>query len=732
MLRRVLQTIGIAFLGLAASPWSARAGTFDVSTCDLAGGVNATWSPELTHGGVAIYQRCPSDGHEDAGLVTRASGQQPGWTVPTGAATRWVFRAPPGAAVVGIRADARFHQSGGRWQAVLSNGSQVLLGCPARADGGSCGDGITRNNYVALPASPVIYTETFCAIGPCPVSWQPYFQGNVWARFILYGATVTVADESRPAVGGPGGSAWSNIWVGGRPSVTFDSSDNVGIREVRVALDERVVRGASRDCDPAALRCPDWPSATLDVPTFEVSDGRRKLSLVAVDRAGNVESISRMILIDNTPPAAPINAKVVDGPGWRSANSFAVRWENPPQAGSAPIAAVHYEMCPSAGSGRCASGSRTASGVTQLDRLSVPAAGEWLLRTWLGDSAGNARRETAGPPVRLGYDPQPPRVSILPTDPDDPSRIRLAAADEISGIARAEVEIRRRGRSAWRSLQVSPSENGFIAPLDDARLPDGRYDLRARVFDAAGNERSTDRLANGDVASIRLPVRAKTRMRVGQPRRVTARRSRGRKRRTRTIYISRPTTDIGRRVRIRGRLTTPGGNPLEGVQIDVSARPEEAGAQFQPVSTLTTSRTGRFTYLVPAGANRSVRFHYAGAPKIRPQTGKVDIRVRAASYMRASRRNVVNGEAVTFRGRLQGGFVPSTGKLVELQFFARGSWRTFATTRSDGAGRWRYEYRFDGTRGTVRWRFRARIPREAGYPFTLGTSRRVRITVRGA
>ena len=91
----------------------------------------------------------------------------------------------------------------------------------------------------------------------------------------------------------------------------------------------------------------------------------------------------------------------------------------------------------------------------------------------------------------------------------------------------------------------------------------------------------------------------------------------------------------------------------------------------------------------------------------------------------------LNGEQVTFIGRLRGGWVPAAGKLVEVQFFARGRWRTFATTRAATNGRWRYEYRFDGTRGTVRWRFRARIPREVGYPFTPGTSRAVAVTVHG-
>ena len=123
--------------------------------------------------------------------------------------------------------------------------------------------------------------------------------------------------------------------------------------------------------------------------------------------------------------------------------------------------------------------------------------------------------------------------------------------------------------------------------------------------------------------------------------------------------------------------------------------------------------------------------HYVGAAKIRSATRVVRVRVAASSTIHRSRRSVVNGEAVGFRGRLRGGWVPAQGKLVEVQFYARGKWRTFATTRTDATGRWHYTYRFDGTRGIVRWRFRARIPREAGYPYTTGQSHRVRVTVRG-
>ncbi len=95
---------------------------------------------------------------------------------------------------------------------------------------------------------------------------------------------------------------------------------------------------------------------------------------------------------------------------------------------------------------------------------------------------------------------------------------------------------------------------------------------------------------------------------------------------------------------------------------------------------------------------------------------------------------MVNGEAVTFSGRLRGAFLPPEGKLVELQFSDRGKWRTFRTFRAaPSSGRWSYSYRFDGTRGTRRYLFlfRVTIPKENGYPFTAGRSRRVGVTVRG-
>ena len=88
---------------------------------------------------------------------------------------------------------------------------------------------------------------------------------------------------------------------------------------------------------------------------------------------------------------------------------------------------------------------------------------------------------------------------------------------------------------------------------------------------------------------------------------------------------------------------------------------------------------------------------------------------------------MLNGRGrVRFSGRLglRGATTPRSGKIVELQAFDRGRWRTFATARARGSkGRWSASYTFGGTPG--RYPVRLRIRREAVFPYDLGYSRSV-------
>jgi hypothetical protein len=290
--------------------------------------------------------------------------------------------------------------------------------------------------------------------------------------------------------------------------------------------------------------------------------------------------------------------------------------------------------------------------------------------------------------------------------------------------------LKRRGESTWRELPTTVTSGALTAEIDDEALPDGTYDLRARAVDQAGNERSTDRRVNGDHAEVTLPVRIKARLVAGRVNRTRTRRN-GHVQ-THVSLLPRPRVPFGKRVRIRGRITTPGKNPLPGASIQILQRPDLPGALFTAIGSVESSRTGRFTYMAPPGPSRTLRFRYEGSSLIRPRRFDVQLRVAAATSFAVSRHSVLNGEAVTFHGRLKGGPLPASGKLVALQVLVRGHWRSFATVRAGPVnGRWERRYRFQATTGRVRYHFRALVPREAGYPYETGKSHRASVVVRG-
>ena len=75
--------------------------------------------------------------------------------------------------------------------------------------------------------------------------------------------------------------------------------------------------------------------------------------------------------------------------------------------------------------------------------------------------------------------------------------------------------------------------------------------------------------------------------------------------------------------------------------------------------------------------------------------------------------------------------MPANGKLLEMQAYFRGRWRTFATLRTDSRGAWKFRYRFGATLGRVTYRFRAQLPSEGGYPVATGHSRVAKVLVLG-
>jgi hypothetical protein len=432
---------------------------------------------------------------------------------------------------------------------------------------------------------------------------------------------------------------------------------------------------------------------------------------------------------------------VVGGSGWRADDRVQLTWRNPPQ-NAAPIAAARYTLCPdipvnSSSDARagllseCETTTRKGTNLTSIDDVELPKTGRWDLKLWLVDAAGNEQPTRAVKLQGLGYDDTPPSdIAFSAPTPDDPTRVHVRAEDSLSGVAGGAVEVRRDGQAAWQPLPTEVDPDGLSAVMDDETLPKGLYFMRARVTNAAGLEASNDRMIGGEPAMIKLPVRLASTLTAGR-RGKRACRGHGKRRSCRYKLVKKPNVSVGRSTRLYGRLTVSG-KAMPGTPIEVWRQLKLGGAQWVRLGTVTTSRTGRFSYLARRGPARSIRFRYGGTPTIRGRNGDVALRVRASSTLKPTRHHVVNGEYVTFRGRLKGGWVPPTGALVELQVRSRGQWRTFAQPRARAkTGRYAYRYRFETVRGRASFKFRARIRQQPGFPFITGTSRPVRVQVRG-
>lgn len=721
MTRRTrIATLIAAVTGLAVAPTAAYAGEYAVH------GTSA-WelTPNPPNPFVAGYA-APGPGGTTGFLVLRNS-VGPG-AAPRGAETRWQFTAPPGTVISRelYNGAVSTHSSGGGWQAtLLGYGAAAGAGtdysnCPG---GPGCGQAIVGQS-VHPPALQII-ARLRCNASQCA-------RDQIYASASFAPAQVVILDSSPPDLTGARGDAWDRTYLAGVLGVTFDAADNVGIKRIEAQLDSSGLAVQDRACDAGAKACPNWPGGTLPLDTRNLADGSHTLKLRAVDRADNVREVGKTVRVDNTSPSAPRAMSVVGGDGWRASNAFSLRWENPDQGAGSPIVGADYRICPVGSATGCITGAQRGSDLREL-KLRLERSGDFEVSVWLVDAAGNSRPETAAVPVRLGYDDDAPRVAIAALNVEDPSRIRLDASDGTSPIARGELLLQRQGRKRAGKVRVISAQvtpEGVFATIDDERLPDGRYRLSARVADSAGNERTSNQFSGGGVAEVTFPIRLATTLKVGKPRRIRSQRRHGRRRHARTVYDATPRIGQRRRLRVYGRLSARG-EPVANAPVQITTRLERGNAPIEPAGQVTTSGTGRFSYLIAAGASRTVAFRYPGAPKVRAASRTVAVGVRAKTTLRASRRLVPNGETVRFGGHAIGGYVPANGKLIELQFFARGRWRTFETVRTDPTGRWGYTYRFDGTRRTVRFRFRARVPPETGYPYITGRSRRVSVTVRG-
>jgi hypothetical protein len=709
--------------------------------------------------GVINRRDCGEVGTVRDGLMTRTAvdsvrGRR-SFRVAYREAAGLVFQAPPGTVIKQVRWGGEAKRKSCDWRAQLRIADEqqpavknaLLAG--HRRDGKRCADrdpmtfhtmkrprkihtySLLGNPKYGVPRPKTLYQRVICVNRDgCPLDPR-----RPMAYIVTENIRIEIVDEQPPAqLAATGGDLFGG-WINSDRTLNYVATDpGSGVRAVRAVNDTGIELGRfTGDCIfTRPVPCLNG-GGTLGILVGRARQGTQNVALQAFDAADNPTGLvhAGTMQVDTLAPGAAA-VSVDGGSAWRNTASHTLRWSNADNAGDvAPITGARYRVCPK--DSRC-DAAPVSSGST--DRLTIDAApGETDVTVWRIDAAGNENPANASVPVTLRYDPEPPQLGFEPPPVADPTLVSVLATDRFSGLAGGQIELSRQGSGLWQGLLTRQEGSKLLARIDDASLPPGTYLLRVSARDQAANQNSTDRWVDGRPAVINLPLRVPTAIHAGvigsRIEHTTVERGGKRRRIRRRVPTSEPSARIafGRDVQIGGRLENRDGRPLPDAEVQVLSR--SATSPEQLVGVIRTDAQGNYSYGTKATSTRTLRFVYQGSPLTLPTASEVGLFVPAASTIRAKPRRVRNGQAVHFVGRLRSLPAPPAGKLVELQVVLSGRWQTFRTTLTDGEGHWRVPYRFRRTCGLTRYRFRARLPAETGYPFETGLTRPVEVKVRG-
>jgi hypothetical protein len=496
------------------------------------------------------------------------------------------------------------------------------------------------------------------------------------------------------------------------------------------------------------------PDASIDVPASSplylmqnVPEGSTVVMARTVSGAGvpSLASASAVVRVDRTPPTVSVGNEP-PAAGWHTQPLF-FHVEGTDQATLSGMGAAPASV-PATQGGHVVV--QVDEGMPKVERgaeaqVAFSEDGRHTFRYQAVDAAGNHSDKKS---VAFKIDRTPPTGVFEPTDAADPQRLAVSVSDATSGVDGGWIEYRRDGVGGFTRLATSVDGDRMSARVDDSALSPGRYEFRAVVRDVAGNEATVGRRADGSAMELGLPVREGTRLEIAANRkpkacaqrkpRPAAKKGRKPKRRAparcqkpKALTAGGPIAAVpGTALKLVGRLTRRGDAPVAGAEVTVEGQ-LRSGGPFARIGTTRADAQGRLSFALPPGPSRTVRFSYDGSNTLRPSSVNVLTRVRATVRLEVSRRRLLNGQSVQFRGQLPGKPLPAGGKLVALQARVGRQWRTFATPRARANGAFKHRYRFTATTGLRRYVFRALVSREAAYSYETGVSRKVYVTVRG-
>ena len=326
----------ILSLLLALVP-TAYAGKYHVYSCRTPSGAPAPtsgWSGSLNGSWMYDIDSCASGGSLTAALD---GAVEHGANVSDAA---WTFSAPAGTQIAAARlwraGEARTSRPYGTtvyWLAapndsydaadVFDKCENAEEGCPGR---GNAQIPMAQENLVEvssgyLSGATHIYMNASCGGGNgtnCPAAGSGY---SVWVS--LYGADITLTDDTPPIASNVSGSLTTQATVGGVQDISFSATDTgSGLYEAVFSIDGHAVSsqpldsgdescrnvGGTSDGNNAFFEVEPCPLALSDDLTFNTAlapEGSHLLTVQLLDAAGNATTIlNREVSIDNHPASS--------------------------------------------------------------------------------------------------------------------------------------------------------------------------------------------------------------------------------------------------------------------------------------------------------------------------------------------------------------------------------------------------------------------------------------------
>ena len=334
-------------------------------------------------------------------------------------------------------------------------------------------------------------------------------------------------------------------------------------------------------------------------------------------------------------------------------------------------------------------------------------------------------------------DRTPPRFSSAPAGTlatpnavlTGPGSVSYAATDAGGGLRTAELRVDGnvvdsqpvddnlgRCREPYTHRVPCKLSAGGTLSFDPTRLPDGQHSVRVTIVDAGGNDTTSApvQIFSRNPTLACGPDAPGPRIEASLPGGKRGRRGRG-----------------GGATAVTGGLLDPAGAPIANAPLRLVSRDDRQGATPAGRDDITTGPDGAFVVPIGPGPSRAVRIGYRfGAEGALRCSRRLTVAVPARVSLKLSRRKVNAPGSVRIRGRLTLGPVPKGGKLVDLQAYDRKKWRTFDTARASESGRFTARLRFGRRARPGSYPIRARVRREALYPYALGYSKSTRVRVR--